>query len=169
MEFSRSPWVRIPLNPSFYLARNYICLTTAFSWQAQFLVILQGFIICVIPDILCKLLKHSSAYVVDMQNNNSTSLLFSQSTSLLFSFPLFLPSLFMWNYLQNHRIRVRRDLKAHLIPIFCHGQGCHSPNQAAQCSIQPGLEHFQGWVTHSSLGSSARASPPLHKGFPPNT
>jgi len=35
-----------------------------------------------------------------------------------------------------------------------------SPAQAAQGPIQPGLGHLQGWGTHSSLGSSARASPP---------
>ena len=50
--------------------------------------------------------------------------------------------------LQNHgMVQVGRDLKAH--PTPCHGQGCHPAAQAAQGPIQPGLEHLQGWGTHS--------------------
>jgi len=36
--------------------------------------------------------------------------------------------------------RVGRDLKAHAVPTACRGQGCHPPAQAAQGSIQPGLD-----------------------------
>jgi len=32
--------------------------------------------------------------------------------------------------------------------------------QAAQDPFQPGPEHLQGWGAHTSLGSSARTSPP---------
>ena len=38
--------------------------------------------------------------------------------------------------------------------------GCPPPAQAARGPIQPGLEHLQGWGTHTSLGNDARASPP---------
>ena len=45
-----------------------------------------------------------------------------------------------------------KGLEDHLAPIPCHGQGCHSPVQAAQNPIQPGLKHLQGWGTHSFSG-----------------
>ena len=54
---------------------------------------------------------------------------------------------------------VGRDLKA-THPNPCRGQGCPPSAQAAQGPIQLGLEHLQGWGTHSSLGSCATASPP---------
>ena len=55
---------------------------------------------------------------------------------------------------------VGSDLKALPVPLPCRGQGCPPSAQAAQGPIQPGLEHLQGWGTHSSLGSCATASPP---------
>jgi len=47
---------------------------------------------------------------------------------------------------------VGRDLKAHPVPTLCCGQGCHPAAQAARSPIQLGLEHLQGWGTHSSSG-----------------
>ena len=38
-----------------------------------------------------------------------------------------------------------------------------TPDQAAQSPIEPGLEHLQGWGTHSSMGSCGRASLSLSK------
>jgi len=37
---------------------------------------------------------------------------------------------------------------------------CPPPAQAAQSPTPPDLGHLQGWGTHSSLGSTARASLP---------
>jgi len=62
--------------------------------------------------------------------------------------------------IEPHNGLVGRDLKDHPFPTPCHGQGCHSPDQAAHSSIQPGLENLQGWGTTASLGSCARASLP---------
>jgi len=54
---------------------------------------------------------------------------------------------------QNPRmVWVGRDLKDHPVPAPCHEQGCHSPALAAEGSIQPGLEYFQGWGVHSFSG-----------------
>jgi len=39
---------------------------------------------------------------------------------------------------------VGRDLKDLPVPTLCCGQGCLPPAQAAQGSIQPALECFQG-------------------------
>ena len=51
----------------------------------------------------------------------------------------------------KHRMaRVGRDFKDHSVPIHCCGQGCRPLDQAAQGSMQTGLEHIQGWGTHSS-------------------
>jgi len=48
----------------------------------------------------------------------------------------------------NHRmVCVGRDLRDHPVPTPCHGQGCHSTDQAAQGPIQSGFEHLQGWGT----------------------
>lgn len=45
----------------------------------------------------------------------------------------------------NHRMAyIGRDLKDHLTPTPCNGQGCHPPDQAAQGPLQTGLECFQG-------------------------
>jgi len=44
------------------------------------------------------------------------------------------------------------DLKDHVVPTPCHGEVCHPPVQAAQVSIQSGLEYLQGWGTHSFFG-----------------
>ena len=85
---------------------------------------------------------------------------------------------------------VEKDHSAYLVSTPCYVQGCQSLGQAAQSHIQhpgilkhsqfqpllwagclpsvqaapgpiqPGLEHLQEWVTHSSQESSARASPP---------
>jgi len=50
----------------------------------------------------------------------------------------------------NHRmVWVGRDLKDHLVPSPCHGQGHLPLAHAAQSSIQPGLEHCQGGGSHS--------------------
>lgn len=59
---------------------------------------------------------------------------------------------------------VGQYLRDHLVPTCCHRQGCHLLNQAlaqvAKGTIQPGLGHLRGCRTHTSLGSSARASLP---------
>lgn len=48
------------------------------------------------------------------------------------------------------------DLKDHLVPAACHGQGCHPLDQVAQ-----GLEHPQGWGICSLLLVSRWAAAPL--------
>jgi len=56
---------------------------------------------------------------------------------------------------------VGRDLKAQ--PVYLSlllWAACPPLEWAAQGPIQPDLEHLQGWGTHSSLGSSVRASLP---------
>ena len=63
-----------------------------------------------------------------------------------------------WNHRMNHRMAwVGRDLKNHQAPTPCRRQSHQPPGlvpeQAAQGSIQPGLEHLQGRSIHSSLGS----------------
>jgi len=50
---------------------------------------------------------------------------------------------------------IGRDLRAHPLPNPCHGQGCHPPDQAAQCPIQPGLEPLLGWGICSFSGQPA--------------
>jgi len=42
---------------------------------------------------------------------------------------------------------VGRDLKDHLVPVPAVGSLLPS-GQVAQCPIQPGLKHLQGWDTH---------------------
>lgn len=39
---------------------------------------------------------------------------------------------------------VERDLKTHLVPTHCYGQGCLPLDQVAQGLVQSGLEHLQG-------------------------
>jgi len=48
---------------------------------------------------------------------------------------------------------VGKDLKDHLVPTPCRGQGCHPLNQAAQGPIQPGLECFQGGASRAEIHS----------------
>ena len=38
---------------------------------------------------------------------------------------------------------VRRELKGHLVPSPCPGQGCDSLDQATQGLIQPGLDKLR--------------------------
>ena len=60
---------------------------------------------------------------------------------------------FSWMRSQNHRlVWVGRDLKAHPVPALCHGQGHLPLDQVAQSPIQPGLDHCQGWDSHSFSG-----------------
>lgn len=40
----------------------------------------------------------------------------------------------------------------HLVQPSCHGQGHLLLDQAAQCPIQPGLDHFQWWGIHNFSG-----------------
>ena len=47
---------------------------------------------------------------------------------------------------------VGSDIKDHLVPTSLPWDGCHSPDQAAQGRIQPGLEHLQGWSIHNFSG-----------------
>uniref|UniRef100_A0A672TM59 Uncharacterized protein n=1 Tax=Strigops habroptila TaxID=2489341 RepID=A0A672TM59_STRHB len=47
---------------------------------------------------------------------------------------------------------VGRDLKAHPVPVPCHGQGHLPLDQVAPSPVQPGLEHCQGWGSHSFSG-----------------
>ncbi|KAK4821804.1 hypothetical protein QYF61_003833 [Mycteria americana] len=59
------------------------------------------------------------------------------------------------DYVQTHRmIWVAKDLKDHLVPTPCHGQGQLPLDQVAQSPMQPGLEHFQGWGIHNFSGQS---------------
>ena len=52
-----------------------------------------------------------------------------------------------------HRMnRIRRDGNDQIAPTSCCGQGCHSPDQGAQGSIQLGLEHLQGQGIQSFSG-----------------
>lgn len=54
----------------------------------------------------------------------------------------------------SHRmVWVGRDLKAHLAPTPCHGQGHPPPDQVAQIHIQPGLNTSRDGASTSSLGS----------------
>jgi len=48
---------------------------------------------------------------------------------------------------------VGKDLKDHLVPSPCHGQGPLPPDQVAQSPVQPGLEHCQGGAATASLGN----------------
>jgi len=58
---------------------------------------------------------------------------------------------FLLPHSKNYRmVWVGKDLKDD--PIPWHGKGCHPPAQAAQGSIQPGLEQLQGWDVHSFSG-----------------
>jgi len=52
------------------------------------------------------------------------------------------------------------DLKAHSVPTPAMDWLPPEPRGVAQGPNQTGLGNLQGWGTHSSLGSSARASPP---------
>jgi len=62
---------------------------------------------------------------------------------------------------------VGRDLKDHPVPTPCCGQGCQSPDQAAQGPIQPGPECLQGWGIHSLLGQPVQCVTTLWvKSFP---
>ena len=54
------------------------------------------------------------------------------------------------------------NLKDHLIPTPCHGQGHLPPAQVAQSPIQPGLGHCQGWGIHSCSGQPVPVSYHLH-------
>ena len=57
------------------------------------------------------------------------------------------------NQSQNHRIsQLGRDLRNHTAPTPLLWAGCPPPGQAAQSSIQPGLECLQGCNTHTLLG-----------------
>lgn len=40
---------------------------------------------------------------------------------------------------------LERTLKIISFQLPCHGQGCHSQYHIATSTMQPGLEHFQGW------------------------
>ena len=53
---------------------------------------------------------------------------------------------------------VGRDLKDHLVPTPCHGQGHLPPDQVAQSPSKPGLEHFQGGDIHSFSGQPGPVS-----------
>jgi len=51
---------------------------------------------------------------------------------------------------------IARDLEDDLVPALCPGQTCQplheALGQAAQGPMQPGLEHLQGWGSHSFPG-----------------
>lgn len=49
-------------------------------------------------------------------------------------------------------VLVRNDLKDHLIPTACYGQGLLTLDQVAQSPIKHGLEHYQGWGVHNLSG-----------------
>lgn len=61
---------------------------------------------------------------------------------------------------QNHvMVRVGSDLKNHLVPNPCYGQGYLPLAQVTQSPIQPGLEHHQKWGIHSFSGQPV----PVHQ------
>ena len=63
----------------------------------------------------------------------------------------------IWHYYRNMKSwNGLGDLKGHLFPSLCHGQGCHPPDQSAQGIILPGLEHLQGWDAHNFFGQSVQ-------------
>ena len=63
----------------------------------------------------------------------------------------------------NHRmVWVGRDSKYHPVPTPWHIQVWNLVHQVSQGSIQPGLEHLQGWGIHTFSSSS---SSPLPKNF----
>lgn len=64
---------------------------------------------------------------------------------------------------------VRKDLKDHLVPKALPWEGTSPTRSVAQSPIPPSLGHLQGWGNHTSLlGSTAMASPPPGKEFPPH-
>lgn len=58
-------------------------------------------------------------------------------------------------------VKVGKNLKAHLIPAPCHGQGCHSLDQAAQGPIQAGFGG--GYFYSTGVRSVAMESHRLRK------
>jgi len=50
---------------------------------------------------------------------------------------------------QNHKTTKSQELEGTSGDL--PWAGCPPPTQAAQGPVQPGLEHLQGWGTHSSL------------------
>jgi len=53
----------------------------------------------------------------------------------------------------NHKmVWVGRDLRDHVVPTHCYGQGHLPLDQVAQSPIQPGLEHLQGGDVHNFSG-----------------
>ena len=64
---------------------------------------------------------------------------------------------------------VGKDLKDHLVPIPCPGQGHLPLDQVVPNPVQRGLEHFQGWGTHNFSGQPVPVSHhPYSKKFLPN-
>lgn len=53
----------------------------------------------------------------------------------------------------NHRIPEFFGLEADSAPTHCHEQGHLSLAQVVPSLIQTGLEYFQGWGVHTSLGN----------------
>ena len=53
-----------------------------------------------------------------------------------------------------------RDLKGHLVPPPCHGQGCHPPVQLPRASSNLALSASKDGAPTASLDSCASASPP---------
>ena len=67
-----------------------------------------------------------------------------------------------WMAFRNHRMAcVGRDPQDHQVPTPSHRQGCQHPHllldQVAQCFIQPGFEHLQGWDIHNLSGQPVPA------------
>jgi len=58
----------------------------------------------------------------------------------------------------NHRMVGLEGTLLPSQPQLLPWAGCHPLAQIAEGPIQPGLEHFQGYNTHTSLGSSASTS-----------
>ena len=52
---------------------------------------------------------------------------------------------------------VRRDLKDHLVPTPCHGQGHLPLDQLAQSPIQPGPSNHGSFLFAVSLSSTLKA------------
>jgi len=66
-------------------------------------------------------------------------------------------------------VKIVWNLKEHLIPDLCHGQGCHPLEKFAQGPIQPDFEYIQDYDTQSFSGQTVLMPPhSLGKEFPPN-
>ena len=69
----------------------------------------------------------------------------------------------LWTPVNHRMVWVGKDLKDHLVPPPCHGQGHLPLAQVAQSPVQPGLEPFQGGGSHSFSGQPVPVSHHPHR------